>query len=201
MLEWWASIWNSVDLLGRINIYVKYAMGVFVVLTAIGTFLTLFVSSRIDALKSEIEARLNERLQTAETTLESTRRELEETRRRQQPRTLTPEQRGQLVKALRSGPRGPVDTISVLGDAESHAFAIELDTLLKEAGWVTGGVSQAVFSGNPTGLIIKVHSKETVPPHAVPLQRALNSIGVSVAAEADSKIPAQSLALVIGRRP
>ena len=119
---------------------------------------------------------------------------LEGVKRVQSPRTLTAGQRVALISYLGGGTKGEVDVFCVLGDAESKAFASEIDAALTSAGWKTNGVSQAVFGpNNPKGIVIAVHSEEAVPPSIFALLNALRSVGLSPQVTKNITVPENSI--------
>lgn len=132
---------------------------------------------------------------------------LEEVRKRQMPRTLTPEQRTRLLEKLRSVPHGKISIGCVLGDGEGYAFAAELDGLLKAAGWTIadGGINHGVYTGNPKGnpkgTIIVVRDAKTAPKYAVMLQQAFAEVGLPMAGEENPKLPEGEVVLIIGNKP
>src|SRR5947209_5631610 len=95
----------------------------------------------------------------------------------QPPRKLTPPQREQFLKLLSETPAGTINVTAIRGDSESVTFAHELDSLLNTAGWHTQGVSQAVFTRNPTGLILTIISIKEAPLCAGVLQHTFKAIG------------------------
>jgi hypothetical protein len=119
----------------------------------------------------------------------------------QQHRKLTPAQQEQFLKMLYESPRGTVYVKAARGDSESIAFAKELDTLLNRAGWVTQGVSQAVFTGNPKGLILTTNGTEETLPCANVLQNTLKFIGLPAAVEVYDENQTQPLLLIVGHNP
>jgi len=128
---------------------------------------------------------------------------LEEVRRRQMPRTLSPDQRARLVEILRMGSKGEIEITCVLGDAEGFAFATELDGLLKAAGWTVGGggVNQAVYTGgNPKGAGIVIRNARAVPPHAIALQQSFGAIGFPMGAAENPELPEGKIVLLIGNK-
>lgn len=226
MPEWW----NSVDGVARFNNWMQVLIVVFGLLTAVVTALTIFASNRISRLQAEDTAGLQTRLEAAEQVAATTRETLkvtseklttaeqaiqsatseaaraqksaDESKAKLQPRTLTPAQRRAFVEALRGGPSGRIDVVAVLGDSESITFAAELDGALKDAGWPTAGVSQAVYTPRgPVGLLLKVHSKEFVPTHASTLQKALASAGFEAPAVLDGSVERGYLGIVVGHKP
>lgn len=128
---------------------------------------------------------------------------LEEVRRRQQPRTLSSDQRIKLIEALKTVPeKGPVTIVCPLGDAESTAFATEIDSTLKAAGWPSKGVDQAVYTGGlPVGFGIVVKDTKLAPRYAAYLQDAFAAAGVPAGRAEDAKAPEGSVTILIGIKP
>jgi len=117
------------------------------------------------------------------------------------PRKLTTAQRDQFLKSLGEAPAGAINITAIRGDLESVSFAHELNSLFQTAGWPTQGVRQAFLTGNPTGLILTVNSREGTPPHASLLQNTFKAIGLPAPAEINSNNPLQSLNLIVGHQP
>jgi len=129
---------------------------------------------------------------------------LEEVRRRQMPRTLSPGQRTRLIELLRASPKGEIEITCVMGDGEGYAFATELDGLLKAAGWNIsgGGVTQAVYSGgNPKGAGIIVRNPQTAPHYAASLQKAFSDAGYPIAGAENPQLPEGKVVLLVGNKP
>jgi hypothetical protein len=119
-----------------------------------------------------------------------------------QPRGITPEQRRQFLAFLKDKPRGRVGLVTVKGDGEAQGFALELEEMLKEAGFETEGVSHAMFPREvPRGLILRLHNQQSAPPHAGSVQLALEHIGIPAPGVPSSQEPANSMTIVIGRNP
>jgi hypothetical protein len=112
-------------------------------------------------------------------------------------------QRKKLVAALTSVPiKGIVDIISVAGDAEGFAFAGEIDSILKESGWTTTGVSQGIFGpSNPRGIELRVQDVRRAPAYAGFLQQKLTDAGISLVAGQNPTVAEGSVVLVIGTKP
>lgn len=117
-------------------------------------------------------------------------------------RKLTDEQRVRFLSIVRSlsPAKGHVDILSVLGDAESDNFATQLDAVLKEAGWSTGGTSAGIFTGVPVGLVIQVHDKDNAKDAAI-LQHALGQIGFQVEGGFQTQVPIGVIKLIVGVHP
>ena len=120
------------------------------------------------------------------------------------PRRLTDTESASLVNALRNAsPKGQVEIVCVLGDGDGFAFASQIDTILKAAGWPTTGVSQAAFGpgGNPIGFGIMVRAAATAPPYAVALQSAFTAAGLRIAGAEAAGLAEGTVRLVIGNKP
>lgn len=77
-----------------------------------------------------------------------------------QPRRVTRAVADKLISDLSNLPSEKVDVVSLMGDAESFEFAIVLEDILKRAGWESPGVSQALFTGVPKGVIIETPTEK-----------------------------------------
>lgn len=120
------------------------------------------------------------------------------------PRRLTPEQVENLAKSLSGEPKGVVSIMCVMGDGEGNAFATQIVTVLKSAGWTMtgGGVTQAAFGGgDPTGFGIIVRSAITAPPYAGRLQRAFFSVGIPLAGAEIPSLAEGTVQIVVGHKP
>lgn len=71
------------------------------------------------------------------------------------PRQISRAAVNALVAELRKQEPENVDIVAVLGDADSYNLAGILDEIMKMAGWRTDGVSQALFTGQPTNVILE----------------------------------------------
>lgn len=93
-----------------------------------------------------------------------------------QPRQVTVASANQLVAALRTLPPESVRLTALLGDPESANLAHLLREILALAGWTTeSGINQAVFSGAPRGVIIRVDAER---PSVRTLADWLNAVGL-----------------------
>jgi hypothetical protein len=148
--------------------------------------------------KVEIElARQREQTAKAE-------KSLADLRERIKPRRLDDNQRAALVRLLSGPPQGTIDIVCVMGDGEGYAFATDIDSSIKAAGWIVsgGGVSQAAYSGgNPIGFGIIVRNAITAPPYAVRIQRAFFSIGIPLNGAEDPKLPEGTVQIIVGNKP
>jgi hypothetical protein len=130
-------------------------------------------------------------------------KDLLELRTKMKWRHLESDQEKRLIDALKASPvKGPVNIMCILGDAESFAFATQIDEILKAADWTTNGVSQGIFRpNNPTGIELQVHSAQATPPYAAVLQQIFTVVGIKVGASEYPSIQAGNVILVIGLRP
>jgi hypothetical protein len=130
-------------------------------------------------------------------------KDLLELQQRMKPRQLSIEEASHLKEALKASQiRGVIEVMCILGDSESKAFAVQLDTILKAAGWETTGVNEGIFSpANPTGMGIVVHSAISAPKYAAALQQSFIAGGVPLAGAENEKIPEGKVQLLIGIKP
>jgi len=88
----------------------------------------------------------------------------------------------------------------VLGDPDSTKFAVNLVGAFEVAGW-RNSLSQAIFSGNPTGIIIKLNSQQSDPPGLREFVGILREAGIEPTGEVDSKVPSDHFKIIVGRKP
>ena len=98
-----------------------------------------------------------------------------------QPRQVASAAANQLIAALRGLPRETLRVTALMGDAESVQLAEVLRQILSLAGWGTEqGIGQAVFSGLPRGVIVRVDAKR---PSVVLLANWLAAVGLKTQGE------------------
>ncbi len=125
-----------------------------------------------------------------------------EIRQRLPSRTLTEDQREQLLRTLREDPKVPLSVVASLRDGESYAFATELDALFNTAGWATWGVSQQTMSGIPPGLTFLTNSGDAATfARAARVQDTLHAMGIAAQSRALESMPQGLLMLVVGPQP
>jgi hypothetical protein len=87
------------------------------------------------------------------------------------------------------------------GDGESQAFAIELNGLLKAAGWtITSNPEQILTVPSPQGAFIVVDNAKAAPRYAAILQQAFQDIGYTLPGLQDPKIAQGKVVLLVGHR-
>lgn len=112
----------------------------------------------------------------------------------------TEQQRKEFLTLLAKAPVGNIDISTIRNDQESLDFANELNRLLRNAGWQTGGVNMLNFVINPKGLTILVHSVAKSPIYATGLQHSFKAIGLYAQSGTNNNIPADTLNLIVGLR-
>jgi hypothetical protein len=159
-----------------------------------------------EARSTEAAAEVS-RLQIVVANAEKSRAEAEkallELQRRINWRRITPEQEKEMVGVLKQSPdKATVEISCVLGDGEGLAFALQIDHILKEAGWTTSGVNQGVYSpNNPIGLFIEVRSEKTVPQRAGLLQQAFTQVGIPLPGSLRPTLAEGAVLIVVGNKP
>ena len=217
------SFWNSLEFLHKINSFLIIS---WVVISAVFGLLSWEIQSRITGLNISSEKELKgkveiteskakefeEKLSASEQLREEAEKRLEEqikrtnsqvisTQQKLSPRSFSKEQKLKLEEFLSTQPKGNnVDITCILGDGESLLFAKEIDTILKKIGWTTRGVSQAVFTGSPQGIILVVKSEAEAPPYALSLQQAFSIIGIQSLGEINNSLQEQELKIIVGHK-
>ena len=101
-----------------------------------------------------------------------------------------PEDRGDLITC-------------VLGDPDSTRLAVKLVGAFRNGGWQLSGsgFSQAIFSGNPTSIIIKLNSQQSDPSGLREFVGILREAGIEPIGEIDTNIPPDHFRIIVGRKP
>ena len=119
-------------------------------------------------------------------------------------RTLTSQQRSELIKLLKlNGVKPPVLISTLANIEESMQFAKQLQSTLNDSGWESGEtIAQDFYTENyPKGVFIEVHSAKQAPPYAAILQRALTKIGIEPQGKENQKRAKDYVGLFIGLKP
>jgi len=108
----------------------------------------------------------------------------------------------QMMRFVPSHDRGDLITC-VLGDPDSTKFTESLVAAFRSAGWMLPGTgyNQAIFSGSPEGVIVKLHSKESDPSGLREFVVALRASGIEPTGVVDDKIPTGEFQIIVGRKP
>lgn len=128
-------------------------------------------------------------------------RALLELQERLRPRTLTPEQRAQLVELLRRGPKGTISLSCPVNDIEAHGFATLLEGVLEDAGWNPGEVVFAALKNPPVGVRIIQRNGGAAIPSAQALADALIAVGVTIDLRFDPNLSEGDLRVIVGTKP
>ncbi len=147
---------------------------------------------------------------------EAARKRAEEAIARQQPRSITTDQRAILLKLLSQGAKGPVIVQADWTDAEAGKFAEQIQTLLTEAGFDVKKVTLQVLAVKQQGVFMFVKNLGQAPRHAFAIQNSfatvkipLNAHKVSAGMErgivnnskADWEFDLNTVAIWVGQKP
>ena len=78
----------------------------------------------------------------------------------QQPRQISTAAANALISELRKHPVEKFEIVALLNDAETYNLAQIIENILKHVGWSSSGISQAVFTGLPRGIIIETPAEK-----------------------------------------
>jgi hypothetical protein len=101
--------------------------------------------------------------------------------RGQGPRRITPEQRTQFLNAVRGLPTGKVIVSALFDNKETHEFAAEMLSLLKQDGFVVTQREPTNFfttSRPSSGVRIGCEDLSNPPPHLATLRQGFKALGV-----------------------
>jgi hypothetical protein len=102
---------------------------------------------------------------------------------------------------------GPIDRgdliTCVLGDRDSTLFAQSLVAAFRGAGWTLSGsgYNQAVYSGLPQGVILKLRTQTSSPPGLQALVMTLRDSGIVPTGELDPNLADDRFQIIVGSRP
>ena len=181
-VEGWYVIFQTLSVL-----FVMLTVG-----TGAGTIITGYIANRRQtkaiadanlraANASADVAKLELSVADAERKRAEAERALLELQERLKPRSITPEQRTRFTDFVKGAPKGKVQLTAVAAaDNEPIAFALILKNLLSNAGYnVDDNIRGFVSTGSPmSGIVIKIRDEKAQPPHAGPLQKAFEYIGI-----------------------
>jgi len=90
-----------------------------------------------------------------------------------------------------------------LGDPDSTKFAVNLVGAFRTAGWNLpgSGFNQSIFSGNPVGVLIKIHSQDADPPGLKEFVITLREAGIEPTGVIEASLPTDRFQIIIGHRP
>jgi hypothetical protein len=118
------------------------------------------------------------------------------------PRSLSIQQRGLLLQALKASHKGPVEVFCLISDPDGEQYAAQIKEALLESGWPATGVTMArLIPGPPPGLSIAVRDRESLPPHARSLLHALATAGLRTNLDEEPDVPAGVVRVIVGHKP
>jgi hypothetical protein len=118
-------------------------------------------------------------------------------------RSLTEEQKNELVAVLRSAPKGPVIIKPNFLSPEPTRYADELSAVFNEAGFSgVGDKPLSVVSTNKPGIFVVVRNKDHMPPQTVTIAEALKKANIPFTAHQEDYVPDENtVVILIGERP
>jgi hypothetical protein len=146
-------------------------------------------------------ARLQIIVANAETKRAEAEKALLELQERIKPRHLSAQQNARFLELLNANPKGSVEVRCPIGDPEIYNFALEIEAVLKAAGWQTTLNNRVIITPMPVGLKMWVRSGQTAPAHAIALLNILDLIGLTPVAEQNPELPEGQTVLIVGAKP
>jgi hypothetical protein len=135
------SWWNSPEVLSQVTTWLRVAIVVFGVLTALSTGVTIVTGNRIDRLRGrereELAKELKEtgkRLEEADHRVQDAQRRLGDAEKKAAPRGLSREQTEALASSLRPLRGKQLAVVTSTSDGEAYRFGNEVVSALRSAG-------------------------------------------------------------------
>lgn len=121
---------------------------------------------------------------------------------KQQPRSITDEQRELFISELRDVPKGKVTVMIFSHDAEITRYANQIRDMVSDAGFDVDVVKTDLDADwTPAGVILGVRDAVTQPHFAVPMQHAFSGIGIETEGMIDLSIEDNdTLNIIIGSK-
>jgi hypothetical protein len=105
------------------------------------------------------------------------------------PRSISEEERRQLLATLKSEAKGRVFVIPKTFDEEAEEYASQISNVLQEAGYtIEPWTNQRPFSFGRSGVFIWVKDFAKPPPHAGGIQHAFKEIGITLDGYGDANL-------------
>jgi hypothetical protein len=151
----------------------------------IGAFV---VGQRVSTLKDQIAKERSSEIDRAKKDAADAREEVEGLKERTRQRTLTREQRAQMISSLKGANMNWFEIWGQVGDPESMAFADQLNVLFGE---VSLGTQMGILplTDAPRGVTVRVHRKDNMPGCVPRFVWAAAEIGISVVVVEDPEDP------------
>ena len=207
---------SDVDSLKSLSHGLMWATAVFAILAATTTGIRYYVDRRVSELTSaariadaerkeraqtEREAALRAQVEAAEKEQHEANQKLSKLEEKTKPRVLTESQEKKFVADIARCSSKNISVTTPIGDPEAAFFAKYLISLFKNAGWTIKADAQAIFTGVPVGVILRVPSKEQLHPCVASVQKAFHDIGIQAPGEVVAGIPVDVLDIVVGHKP
>ena len=150
---------------------------------------TQLATARDEAMKSAAQAvEAAERAKTEREKAETGRLELEKQvlvlGLKMQDRTITPEQRTDLIECLAASPKGKVIVLASVLDGEATRLAEKVENVLTNARYQvdrpTFGSPISILADYNSGMHLVVKDLKNPPIHAVPIQRCFWAAGIQL---------------------
>ncbi|MCH8035277.1 MAG: hypothetical protein IH950_16180 [Bacteroidetes bacterium] len=196
-------------------------------LVPISTLVTWQVNKKINAIKNSSGNTTNQRLDEAEAKigeteqealnfkkeaealkskydevvdeLDANRKELEETKQKLAPRTISKQQKEQFISFLVDKPKLKFWLSNAGNNEESVEFSKQIFKLLIDAGYKNiGGISTAIAAPTPKNISFGIHSENS--PEVMALLNAFTFINIKYDIIVNSQIPANQINIIIGAK-
>jgi len=149
-------------------------------------------------------------LQRTEAALQQAREDLKASELRTQnavahaaDRKITPAQRQRFLVASKLRPKGPVGITIIADNPESENYGTLIRKLLVQAGYDVSPEFSTITLHNESlvGLRVGAFSKETAPPHALPLAASLIDSDIPAFPVVDRRVPEGRVEITVGTNP
>ena len=161
--------------------------------------------SRLSTRGKELDLQVAEQQEQAAAQQEraaKAEREILELKERLKPRHLSNDERDRLLARLRLGPKGPVEIVCPVTDAEACDFAHELRQVLDAAGFAPVSMGMMSIVGIPTGVRLRQRDLGAAIPHLQALYETLRAFSVDTTFEAEVVLPAAPhVRMLVGLKP
>jgi hypothetical protein len=123
---------------------------------------------------------------------------------KQQPRTITPEQKNAFLRATKPSPKGKVHVVFNSPEAEISDFAERILDMLNSAGFDTDNTLSQGIGGKPrAGIVLLIQDTKHPPAHVEILRSVLHGIGIEarIEEEPESHLSPEEVECLVGNRP
>jgi hypothetical protein len=111
-----------------------------------------------------------------------------------------------MVEYLAEKPKGLVEIRCPVNNPEAYDFAVELEGVLKKAGWQTTLNNRVIITPTPVGLRVLVSPKNRALPQAIALMNLFENMeqqafSLNARGEADDRVREGETVLLVGFKP